>query len=434
MFNEKEIVLTFASMSDVHITGTANYDSDEKFANAIKYNNEIAKRDGTKIDAFVFCGDMLDRGWESLSERFARIFKENIEPGQKIFYAIGNHEHISSPNGEIPIRCIRQYLGEEFFDLDLGTREEFDKGLRKCVINGYTFIALMAENWNAPGPNKYTKERLDFLENALEEAKQRDSEKYVFVLNHSMAYGTCYGSDLDGIDSMWNTSELTPILKKYPNAILIGGHLHFPLNDERSIMQTDFTTMGDGCVTYMAIEAGGYEDMMFRTVMRDAIQFSQNLLIELDKEGNCRIRRIDCYNKDEIKIPWELDAPKKGTDFLNKYTFARGDEKHNKAPEMNGKCYLGERINKDGDNVVTITFDSGCDDDFVHRYVVTYYENDVKVGEKKILADFYKHPHPKDMKKSYSLDLCKKVDGVKYKASVKAIDSWDKESNTIYTE
>lgn len=434
MFNEKNIVFTFAAMSDVHITGTNNYDSDEKFANAIKFNNEFAKKDGVNIDAFVFCGDMLDRGWESLSERFAKIFKENANKGQKIFYAIGNHEHISSQNAEIPIRCIRQYLGEEYFDIDLESREEYDKGLRKAVIGGYTFISMMAENWNVPGPHKYTKERLDFLENSLQEANKRDPEKYIFVLNHSMAYGTCYGSDLDGMDSMWNTSELTPILSKYPNVILIGGHLHFPLNDERSIMQTSFTSIGDGCVTYMAIEAGGYENMMFRTVMRDALEFSQNLLFELDGDGNIRIRRLDCYNKGEIKTPWMLDAPKKGTDFLSKYTLDRGNDKFNKAPVMNGRCYIGERETETGEKMVTLTFDSGIDDDFVHRYVITYYEAGIKKGQKKILADFYKHTNPCDMKKSYTLDLCQKIEGVKYTASVMAIDSWDKESNLIYSE
>ena len=433
MFNEKNIVLTFAAMSDVHITAETYYDSQDKLKNAMIFNNEIAKRDGVKLDAYCFCGDMLDRGWESQAKMFADILLENIKEDQKIFYTIGNHEHLSSPGAAVTLKYVREDLGEKYFEDDLETKEEYDLGLRKMRIKDYLFIAIQAENWYAPGPTKYTKNRLEFLENALREETKINPNKYIFVFNHSMAYGTCYGSDLDGADSMWNTTELTEILSKYPNAILIGGHLHFPLNDERSIMQDTFTCMGDGCVTYMAIEAGGYEYMINRTVMRDRLEFSQNLLFELDNEGNCRIRRIDCYNKAEIKEPWELDAPNVNMTHLKKYTRERGSEENNGKPSMNGKTYIGER-NEDGKSIVTLTFDSGVDDDFVHRYVITYYKNGTKLGEKRVLADFYKHPNPKDMKKSYTLDLCEKEDGCTYTSEIYCIDSWDAKSNTIKAE
>lgn len=433
MFNEKNIVLAFAAMSDVHITAETYYDSQDKLRNAIDYNNEIAKRDGVKLDAFCFCGDMLDRGWESQAKMFSDIMLEKIQDDQKIFYAIGNHEHLSSPGAEVTLKFVRLDLGEKYFEDDLETKEEYDLGLRKMRIKDYLFIAIQAESWYAPGPNKYTKRRLDFLEDALKEESIKNPGKYVFVFNHSMAYGTCYGSDLDGPDSMWNTTELTPILSKYPNAILIGGHLHFPLNDERTIMQDTFTAIGDGCVTYMAIENGGYEYMINRTVMRDRLEFSQNLIFELDDVGNCRIRRIDCYNKDEIKIPWDLDAPDKEKNHLKKYTSERGNKENNNVPSMNGHAYLGERLEEDK-KIVTLTFDSGCDDDFVHRYIITYFVDGEKAGEKRILADFYKHPHPKDMKKSYTLDLCEKEVGKTYSAEVYCIDSWNAESNTIKAE
>ena len=85
---------------------------------------------------------------------------------------------------------------------------------------------------------------------------------------------------------------------------------------------------------------------------------------------------------------------------------------------MNGNAFLSERDSEDGKKFVTVTFDSGVDDDFVHHYVLTYYATGIKIGEKRILADFYKHPHPKDMKKSYTVDLCEKIDGVKYTCEI----------------
>ena len=44
------------------------------------------------------------------------------------------------------------------------------------------------------------------------------------------------------------------LMNKYPQAVTFSGHLHFPINDERSIMQTNFTAIGCGSVSYMAIE------------------------------------------------------------------------------------------------------------------------------------------------------------------------------------
>lgn len=431
MFREDKIVLSFAAMSDVHITKDPWYDASDKLKNAIDFNNSFLEKEGTKLDAYCFCGDMLDRGWESQAEMFSNILLENIKEGQKIFFSIGNHEHLSSPGAKVTLDCLRKDLGEKFFEDDLETREEYDLGLRKVRINGYLFIAIQPENWYAQGPTKYTKERLDFLDNALREEEESNPNKYVFVFNHSMAYDTCYGSTLDGADSLWNTTELTSVLSKYPNVVLIGGHLHFPLNDERSIMQTSFTSMGDGCVTYMAIENGNYEYMVSRTVMRDRLEFSQNLIIQIDDEGNLRIRRIDCYNKGEIKTPWMLDKPNENKTHLNKYTKARGDNKS--CPLMTGKAFLSERVDESGKTIITLTFDSATDDDLVHRYVVKYYENGLEKGQKNILADFYKHLNPKDMKKQYTLDLCEKNEGVKYSAKIYAINSWDKESNIMST-
>ena len=429
MFKEDKIVLSFAAMSDVHITQDPWYDACDKFKKAIIFNNEFLEKEGTKLDAYCFCGDMLDRGWESQAKTFSDIMLENIKDGQQIFYAIGNHEHISSVGASVTLECLRKNLGEKYFENDFETKEEYDLGLRKARIKDYLFIAIQPENWNVPGPNKYTKERLDFLDKALEEEQKKNPGKYVFVFNHSMAYDTCYGSTLDGADSLWNTTELTPILSKYPNVVLIGGHLHFPLNDERTIMQTSFTTLGDGCVTYMAIEDGHYEYMISRTVMRDRLEFSQNLIFQIDEDGNMRIRRVDCYNEGEIKTPWMLEKPNKNNTHLTKYTKDRGTNKS--SPKMLGSAVIGERTNDKGENIVTVTFDSAYDDDLVHRYVVEYYEAGIKKGQKNILADFYKHLNPKDMKKQYTVDLCEKIEGVKYTATVYAINSWDKKSNTI---
>ena len=91
--------------------------------------------------------------------------------------------------------------------------------------------------------------------------------QYVIVLTHPMIYDTVYGSLLQdtytALGDYWSTKALSSILVGYPQAVTFGGHLHFPLNDPRSIWQGDFTALGCASTSYMAIDNGGYEDRWF---------------------------------------------------------------------------------------------------------------------------------------------------------------------------
>ena len=123
-----------------------------------------------------------------------------------------------------------------------------------------------------------------WLDETLAEITEENPDQFVFVLTHPMIEGTVYGSDLG---TYWATSDITDILSKYPQVVTFGGHLHFPLNDPRSIMQTTFTSLGCGSVRYMAIENGGYEDMASATTMNDKDEFSQGCSCRLTGMAIC---------------------------------------------------------------------------------------------------------------------------------------------------
>ena len=41
-------------------------------------------------------------------------------------------------------------------------------------------------------------------------------------------------------------TRVSDVLAKYPQVVTFSGHLHFPLNDPRSIWQASFTSFGCG--------------------------------------------------------------------------------------------------------------------------------------------------------------------------------------------
>jgi hypothetical protein len=151
-------------------------------------------------------------------------------------------------------------------------------------VNGYHIITLLPVTYTDV---TYTQATKDWLDRTLAEITSENPNAYVIVLTHPMIYDTVYGSTLgreqgSTLKDMWVTSDLTDILSKYNQVITFGGHLHFPLNDPRSIMQTAFTSVGCGSVSYMAIEDGGYENMASLTAMKDKFEFSQGLICQID--------------------------------------------------------------------------------------------------------------------------------------------------------
>ena len=78
-----------------------------------------------------------------------------------------------------------------------------------------------------------------------------DPRKPIFLVTHPVVYNTTYGS-VDG--TYWHTKNLHSVIKDYPQVIVFSGHLHFPLNSERSIFQGDYTTINTAATYYCSLE------------------------------------------------------------------------------------------------------------------------------------------------------------------------------------
>lgn len=422
IFDEKNIVLSFAAVSDVHITGDNTDDSEPKFRRAITQIREMAKTHGHDIDAFLVVGDLIDKSWkepEMQMQAFKSIYSSLSDA--PLFYCLGGSHDLYWGSEAEPmfIANFRKHFGEENFVFDVD-KESIAKGNRHAVIGSHHFIALEPNNRN---PITYPEETKKWLANILESAK--NNGKYVFVITHPMITDTCYGS-LHGPD--WATEDLTPILSKYPNVVIFGGHLHYPLPDERSIMQREFTSVGCGAVRYMAIEQAGYENMSGKTTMRDSWRVSTGHLCEVDKNGAVRFNRIDFVHDSLIKEPWVIPAPKVDGSHLSVYTRARADKA--------GTPYFSEDFasktafeETEGGKKFALTFSAAHDEDLVHHYVVTLKRENGEGKEYRILADFYRHEIPANMAKEITLSPADVfASGEKIFLSITAQNSWGKTS------
>lgn len=419
-FDENDIVLSLGVISDTHIGN--GYGSEEKFREALTQLSEAAQGN---LAGVLVSGDLVNTASVPQIATFKEIYESVLNPlDVPMVYTVGNHD--MNPDYRWTDKSVARnaafhtVLGENFFrtDLDPAMRDSLE--CRHCVIGPYHVLCITPDNTD---PITYAPAALEWLEARLQELVKADPGRYVILLTHPMLYGTCYGSLLQDtytrLGDYWATRELTGILSRYPQVITFSGHLHFPLNDPRSIWQGGFTAVGTASTSYMAIDNGGYEDMATVTTMKGAGKFSQGLLLQFDRKGNARLTRMDFYRKAKIGEPWELGAPRADGSHLERY-------RHDALKARNTPPVLASAEYRNG----KLCFPAGKDDEFVHHYVIAVSRDGEPVANKKILTDFYNAPLPSGMKPSYELSL-EALEAGEYSATVVAVDSWDAASEPV---
>lgn len=443
-FDEKNIVLQFAAVSDVH-TPT----NKKRVQTAFEQLKEAALLYTKKgLDAVVIAGDLTDDYGSNQDTKAAEInqlksaYEAVFNPSEvPMIYGLGNHDHDFERNGGAgsDLNTFLNVMGnrEAHTQYDVACSDSAH-GSRHVVIGNYHFLFVEPITYGCTGADdtgaKYYAETKTWLDTTLKEITDAAPNQYVFVVTHPMIYGTVYGSELLTSGIYWYTKDLTAILDKYPQAMTFGGHLHFPINDERSIMQTNFTSLGCGSVQYMAIENGGYDNMASATTMNDKNKVSSGYLVQVDADGNTRIIRMDFQNKTTIKDPFVLEAPKADKSHLTKYGKDRGDESKNSAPVFSKDAVTVKDNADTNDDILTVTvnFLAATDDDLIHHYVLTIKEGGTPVETRKILTDYYRHGQVADMASNYTVKLTSDyARGGKYEISLIAYDSWDRASNEV---
>ena len=435
-FDENNIVLSLAAISDTHIGNS--YGSEAKLTSALtQLKNRAAEKDADGLDAVMVVGDLVNTATNSQISTFKTLYEGVLDPVKvPMIYTIGNHD--MNPNYRWTAETVSQnsvfhtIFGDNYFltDLDQDMRKNFE--CRHCVVGDYHILCVTP---NGTSPIVYDANTMTWLNKELKEITDENPNQYVIVLTHPMIYDTVYGSLLQDsyttLGDYWSTKALSGILEGYPQAVTFGGHLHFPLNDPRSIWQGKFTALGCASTSYMAIDNGAYEGMASATVMKDAGEYSQGLLVQFDANGFMRLTRMDFYHNTIIGQVWEVNPPATDNSHLDKYNHT-ALKSANTAPSLS-EIAASVGTYSDGKAPVTVSWAAGTDDEFVHHYVLGVKKGSATVATKKVLADFYRAPQPSMMKSEYTLSLGDLEAGT-YTLSLVAWDSWDAASAALEKE
>lgn len=437
VFDESKIALSLAAISDVHIEGSSDAYAN-KFTSALnQLKVKAAESDANGIDGVMVVGDLIQRAEITMAQNFKALYEDVFKPTEvPMIYTIGNHDmnpkYDWTPSTVAQSVAIANTFGDEYFKTDIDNTMRNNYEARHCVIGGYHILAVTP---NGDQPITYSPNVITWLDQQLDAITKTDSNRYVIVLTHPMIYNTIYGSLLgeDGgvwtstLPNYWATRVLTGVLEKYPQVVSFHGHLHFPINDPRSLWQGKWTALGCGSTRYMAIEPAGWEGISSTpTVMNDANNFSQGYLVQFDVNGNMRIVKMDFFNNGTIGEPYVMQYPDAAGANLAKYNNVTR-KAANQAPTMSS---IEAKDVKDNE-AASVTFAAGKDDEFVHHYVITLSKGGNVVATKKILADFYLHPNTSEMKSSWTYGFGTLSESGQYTVSVVAVDSWDAESAPV---
>ncbi len=437
VFDESKIALSLAAISDVHIEGSSDAYANKFTAALNQLKAKAAESDANGIDGVLVVGDLIQRAEITMAQNFKALYEDVFKPTEvPMIYTIGNHD--MNPKYDRTPSTVRQSVamantfGDEYFKTDIDNTMRNNYEARHCVIGGYHILAVTP---NGDQPITYSPNVITWLDQQLDAITKTDPNRYVIVLTHPMIYNTIYGSLLgeDGgvwtstLPNYWATRVLTGVLEKYPQVVSFHGHLHFPINDPRSLWQGKWTALGCGSTRYMAIEPAGWEGISSTpTVMNDANNFSQGYLVQFDVNGNMRIVKMDFFNNGTIGEPYVMQYPDAAGANLAKYNNVTR-KAANQAPTMST---IEAKDVKDNE-AASVTFAAGKDDEFVHHYVITLSKAGNVAATKKILADFYLHPKTSEMKSSWTVDFGTLSESGQYTVTVVAVDSWDAESAPV---
>ena len=437
VFDASKISLSLAVISDVHIEGSSDAYA-QKFVSALnQLKLKAAESDANGVDGVLVVGDLIQRAEVAMAQNYKNLYEEVFKPEDvPMIYTIGNHDmnpsYAWTPSTVAQSVALTNTFGDEYFKTDVDNTMRNNYEARHCIIGGYHILAVTP---NGDQPVVYSMNVVNWLDQQLEAITKTDPNRYVIVLTHPMIYNTIYGSLLgeeggiwtSTLPNYWATRYLTSVLEQYPQVVSFHGHLHFPINDPRTLWQGKWTALGCGSTRYMAIEPAGWEGISSTpTVMNDSNNFSQGYLVQFDINGNMRVIKMDFFNQDTIGEPYVMQYPSNDGANLAKYN---NDSRKaaNQAPVMST---IEVKDVKESE-AVTVTFAAGKDDEFVHHYVVTLSKAGTVVATKKILADFYLHPKTSDMKSSWTVDFGTLSESGLYTATVVAYDSWDAESAPV---
>lgn len=289
-------------LSDVHLSKSVWGDRQhERLKKALLFFRQKG------VDGIVICGDLQENLEINTSKKnigeFTRIwqdiFPEHTNPltGEPVepLLIYGNHDRILTEAGYWP----------EFFG-------EFVPAWHK-EVKGYHFVGA-----------HYTMEGQALTGELVRQAQKAAGEKPFFYIQHLPVTGTLFGTDAGLLGA---GGAMLPILRDMENCVVLTGHTHIPLTDERSIWQPAdgasprFTTLNCSSTNYayikgMGLDVNGCGDDMqhgiYMTLEGTAVTMERfsfyDMVLRTERDGQYA---ADANQAVSLGQPWRFDVTQK---------------------------------------------------------------------------------------------------------------------------
>ena len=304
---EFKTVLRFVATSDAHIksaTATQAKRLETIMAQLNEYFANEENNDGhAGVDALLVAGDVTNQieddeptiTFEELANKEladAKEYFDNLLAGTntQLVITMGNHDwnafnKPSQYDNTVAVKLFEEYFGE-------GSTTGMVK------IGGYYFITLNNDDISSL-PNQafrgwgwgYSDERVAEYEAMIEAAiADTGTDKPIFVVRHTGDVGTVLGTDefIAGA-SATSVKNLEALQSKYPNLVVLSGHSHYPIYDEFSIHQKNYTSLNTGTLGSSSQSRINGE----KVNMTSSSAVTGVWLVEVDEIGRTRIRIWD---------------------------------------------------------------------------------------------------------------------------------------------
>ena len=241
--------LRIGIVSDVHIRHAEHTEALEK---TFRYFHDKG------ADGVIIAGDMADTGLErqlkAVATAWYRVFpKDKASDGRRVekLFVYGNHDvegHHYDLTGIVPKEEQEELIRKEAIANDRAAiwkkyfKEKYQPIYLK-EVKGYKFVGAHWGDW------QHIEGMPAFLEAHRAEL---EGEKPFFYIQHAHPRNTCYGPWAWGKDD----GQSTAALSRFPNCIAFSGHSHTILQDDYSIWQGDFVSIGTSSLSYTYARGG----------------------------------------------------------------------------------------------------------------------------------------------------------------------------------
>lgn len=384
MFDEENIVFTFGAVSDIHLDGGYMADSSYKKSTTAFRTLQKFSSTGT-LDATVIAGDLVNctnsmgnvfAGSEKYPgtkeenypvqanaerENFKKAVKDALPDQIPLFYCLGNHDSI---NGNHTAEFIEAFSGkngetyERYFGIDEDI-EQTKQGRRHAIIGGNHFFGIDLT---------YSEETMKWLKTEFDKVIKEDKNANIFLLGH---YGPEFTEDRTAAEQKYKE-----FLNDYPQVIHFYGHDHDYIQKETSIMQYDggYITLNCGSANYFPTKWASPELECVNVIKNYVEKYYGGYLVEIDKNSNIRVRRINFETGTICADDWVIPAMKDGRRELY-YTADRADKA--------GKPYFDDDVLFEAHQTaynLKLGFNAAKCDDYIY-----YYKVEIFLGESNTL-------------------------------------------------